>query len=591
MEQRPKKLKKAMKFTEVEVEVKQGVRVAHAISVGIYLMAAISVVSIIGGMILSIAFQPPQIQAVAPNSTNTVTLTWTAPGDDLNIGTAAGYRIRHSSDSLNEASWPTAAIAANPPTPLLAGTQQSMNVTGLTPGTLYYFAVKSYDEADNESAISNIATKRTDLVACTPEWSCTTWSDCRDGEQARTCVDIASPPCGSNFNRPIETQTCTTPEPAPTSCVERWSCTDWTDCVDGARKRVCQDLERCGTDQDKPAVTYDCSTGGALPDDPLPTYVAVAQATGGSPEVRVYRTNGGKKIGDFFAYRKSYRGGLSISGGDVNGDGDTDVVVGTGRGTSPQVSLFTPTGKLQHRFFPYPSGLRTGVNVAVADVDGDGQNDLITAPAGSYPALVRVFRFDTLKKKFNRFLEFTAFDAKWRGGVNLAAEDLDRNGLAEVMVTPSSRGRGSQVQVFEYDLPKGVMAKRHAFYAYGRSFKSGVEITAADVNGDGQREIVTSPAPGAAEIRVFTYIDRRVKLLIRFFAGSKSFRGGADLASSDLNKDGQDEILTVTFSNGQPGLRVFTRNFTTGKIERAASPFAPLVFSPRFQKGVRITSL
>ncbi|MBI4426831.1 MAG: VCBS repeat-containing protein [Candidatus Kerfeldbacteria bacterium] len=578
------------KLTNVEVEVRSSTKIAHAISVGIYLISAIALVSIIGGIVLQLAF-PGEIEVTAaPDPTNSVALVWTAPGDDGLTGTAASYTLRYATESITEATWSSATAVANVPTPLPAGTTQSTIATGLNPGATYYFALKSKDEAGNESALSNVASKRTELKSCLPDWSCTEWSVCRDGLQTRSCVDTAVPSCNSNFNRPIEEQACTTPEPKPTSCTERWSCSEWTDCVDGTRTRACTDLERCGTATNKPATSLDCSSGGPLPENPTPTYLATVPARSGRPQVKVYNAVTGKKVGDFLAYRQSYRGGLSIAGGDVDHDGTPEVLTGTGLGSAPQVSMFNLSGRAQLRFYPYTSKLKTGVNVGVADVDGNGTADLVTAPAQSFSSLVRVFTYDQSNKRFRRLAEFTAHGSRFRGGVNLAVGDIDRNGLAEVVVAPATKGRGSTVEIYEYDLSKNRMVKRHAFSAYDKKFNGGIEAAVSDVNGDGNAELVTAPAPGVTDVRVFTYVNHSTKRLGKFLAGSSRFRGGADLAGVDVDLDGKDEVVTATFSEGLPGLRVFTRNPVNGKFARLTVPYPTYIFSIRFLKGIRVTS-
>lgn len=43
-------------------------------------------------------------------------------------------------------------------------------------------------------------------------------------------------------------------------CQERWICTDWSECVEGIQTRECEDVNDCGTDQDKPLESQPCST-------------------------------------------------------------------------------------------------------------------------------------------------------------------------------------------------------------------------------------------------------------------------------------------------------------------------------------------
>jgi peroxiredoxin len=86
-----------------------------------------------------------------------VTLTWTAPGDDGNDGTAAVYDLRHSDRMLTESNWASASEVIGEPTPEQARTTQQMVVGGLQPDTHYYFALKTRDEAGNWSGISTVA--------------------------------------------------------------------------------------------------------------------------------------------------------------------------------------------------------------------------------------------------------------------------------------------------------------------------------------------------------------------------------------------------------------------------------------------------
>lgn len=95
---------------------------------------------------------------------STANLSWTSPGDDMNVGVATSYDIRYSTSTITDANWNAATQVSGEPVPLVAGTTQSMTVTGLLPSTVYYFAIKTSDEVPNISALSNIASVST-LVA------------------------------------------------------------------------------------------------------------------------------------------------------------------------------------------------------------------------------------------------------------------------------------------------------------------------------------------------------------------------------------------------------------------------------------------
>lgn len=89
-------------------------------------------------------------------TTNSATLSWIAPGDDEDIGTATSYDIRYLSSPSIASNWYAAIQIGNEPQPQIAGANQSVTVSGLDANAIYYFAMKTYDEVENVSAISNI---------------------------------------------------------------------------------------------------------------------------------------------------------------------------------------------------------------------------------------------------------------------------------------------------------------------------------------------------------------------------------------------------------------------------------------------------
>jgi len=92
-------------------------------------------------------------------TTASITLSWTAPGDDGSTGSATQYDLRYSTTPITESNFFQVQRVTTTPPPAPAGTKQSVSISGLTINTLYYFAIKSVDERGNWSAISNIATR------------------------------------------------------------------------------------------------------------------------------------------------------------------------------------------------------------------------------------------------------------------------------------------------------------------------------------------------------------------------------------------------------------------------------------------------
>ncbi len=77
-------------------------------------------------------------------TTSSITLTWTAPGDDGSTGTATSYDIRYSTSTINDSNWASATQVTGEPAPAVAGTNQNMTITGLSSNTTYYFAIKTF---------------------------------------------------------------------------------------------------------------------------------------------------------------------------------------------------------------------------------------------------------------------------------------------------------------------------------------------------------------------------------------------------------------------------------------------------------------
>jgi len=113
---------------------------------------------ILTAMPSSVAFASLQVSAATSRS---VTLTWTAPGDDGDVGTAAQYDLRYSLLPITSGNWQDATPVASIPAPQSAGSAESYTIENLASGTLYYFAIRAADEALNWSELSNVVSLAT----------------------------------------------------------------------------------------------------------------------------------------------------------------------------------------------------------------------------------------------------------------------------------------------------------------------------------------------------------------------------------------------------------------------------------------------
>ena len=97
------------------------------------------------------------LMVISGNAINnsTIQIQWSAPGDDGLEGNADHYEIRYSQTEISDSNWNDATIFYNPPSPTNPGTTQTCNITNLQEGVRFHFAIKTYDDSNNESEISN----------------------------------------------------------------------------------------------------------------------------------------------------------------------------------------------------------------------------------------------------------------------------------------------------------------------------------------------------------------------------------------------------------------------------------------------------
>jgi len=271
--------------------------------------------------------------------------------------------------------------------------------------------------------------------------------------------------------------------------------------------------------------------------------IILTPQAGLKPEILLMDTEA-KLLDTFLAYNEGFTGGVNVAVGDVDGDGQEEIVTAPMAGGGPHVRIFNTSGEVLSEFFAYTSKFTGGVNVAVGDVDGDGQEEIVTAPMAGGGPHIKVFTKDG-----HLVSEFFAYDASFDGGVNVALGDVNKDGSDEIVLAPMGR-HVSEVKVFNYQ-----NLQKASWLAYDTSMTGGLNLAIADVNNDSWPEIVTAPGRGySPNIKMFSMHGR---LKSEFSAFSSALTTGVELVTKDISGDTLPEILVLPAKGSAALLRIY----------------------------------
>ena len=237
--------------------------------------------------------------------------------------------------------------------------------------------------------------------------------------------------------------------------------------------------------------------------------IVTGPGPGGGPHVKVFSGATGAVIKQFFAFDGTFQGGVYVAVADVTGDGKGDVIVGAGSGGGPHVKVFdvSPVApSVVASFFAYDPAFRGGVRVSGADLDADGRAEVFTAAGPGGGPHVRAVRVgENPDSPPSSVLSLYPETPSYQGGLFVAAH---RDSAGTVRIVAAPQDSMAQAYVRTFDASGHEIGQTYLSYDYPGT---GNTVALGNVDGDPADEVTGgNTARGSRVITKDIHGDRTV---------------------------------------------------------------------------------
>jgi hypothetical protein len=261
-----------------------------------------------------------------------------------------------------------------------------------------------------------------------------------------------------------------------------------------------------------------------------------------------------------------FTGSIHVASGDFNNDGVADIFAAAGFGGGPAIAILdSQTGEVLEAFFAFDPAFTGGVFIAVQDANGDGILDIIAAAGPGGGPEVRIFN----GANFNVLRSFFAYDQAFSGGVSVASVDFNNDGILDI-VTGAGPGGAPHVKVFD-GATDAIISQWYAYADFHDDEEENIPLSSGsssiifidlenEPNPDTGNNGTFEVVTGAGPGRapvVAVWNPFTGGLLAKFMAYAEDFTGGVSVAVNDGNSDGIADILTGAGPGGGPQVNVY----------------------------------
>lgn len=241
-------------------------------------------------------------------------------------------------------------------------------------------------------------------------------------------------------------------------------------------------------------------------------------------------------------------GVTDIGVGDVNNDGTTDLVWGTGYGDTGADYLFVASTAGSHPIEWQSIDLDGPfLGPLIADLDGDGRNELVVCSTYSDATYSsgRILVFDATTLALRGISDPVANNLAWTGVHDLKLRDLEGDGKTEIVIAADDLYDG-KIEIYNFDSSNQFTLKwTNTFEPSGSPFN---KVEVADLDNDGTPEIIAGNSvadTGSQGVYLYIFDYPATDNPWQSVNLAPIFNSMNGLVVQDLNGDGKPEIATL----------------------------------------------